>query len=203
MAIPPKPFLPHRGKGSVECTHRTIDFELTSLPRSLPLGGCVNPYFFPLLSGHHANHRLYTPRPRASPFVAPVRTALQACLPQDPSNFAFGWPSVSLSCEPPFDVADFTPFRHRRLPAAGYLRTCGNVLKQQKKKDRSQRRNTNRIEIFTCASRSVSHNHSHVVYLPPIFYLNYLIQRLFVTIVRRCLLRGHFLLGGVALWRGE
>ena len=76
------------------------------------------------------------------------------------------------------------------------------MLKQQKK-DRSQRRNTNRIEIFTCAIRSVSHNHSHVVYLPPIFYLNYLIQRLFVTIVRRCLLRGHFLLGGVALWRGE
>ena len=49
----------------------------------------------------------------------------------------------------------------------------------------------------------MSHNHSHVVYLPPIFYLNYLIQRLFVTIVRRCLLLGHFLLGGVALWRGE
>ena len=76
-------------------------------------------------------------------------------------------------------------------------------VKTTKKKDRPQRRNTNCIEIFTCASRSVSHNHSHVVYLPPIFYLNYLIQQLFVTIVRRCLLRGHFLLGGVALWRGE
>ena len=49
----------------------------------------------------------------------------------------------------------------------------------------------------------MSHNHSHVVYLLPIFYLNYLIQRLFVTIVRRCVLRGHFLLGRVALWRGE
>ena len=72
-----------------------------------------------------------------------------------------------------------------------------------KKKDRCQRQNTNRIEIFTCASRLVSHNHSHVVYLPLTFYLNYLIQRLFVTIVRRCLLRGHFLLGEVALWRGE
>ena len=49
----------------------------------------------------------------------------------------------------------------------------------------------------------MSHNHSDVVYLPTIFSFNYLIQRLFVTIVRRCLLRGHFLLGGVALWRGE
>ena len=49
----------------------------------------------------------------------------------------------------------------------------------------------------------MSHNHSHVVYLQSIFYLNYLIQRRFVTIVRRCFLRGHFLLGGVALWRGE
>ena len=49
----------------------------------------------------------------------------------------------------------------------------------------------------------MSHNHSHVVYLPTTFSFNYLIQRLFVTIVRRCLLRGHFLLGGVALWRGE
>ena len=49
----------------------------------------------------------------------------------------------------------------------------------------------------------MSQNHSHVGYLPFIFYLNYLIQRLFVTIVRRCLLRGHFLLGGVALWRGQ
>ena len=49
----------------------------------------------------------------------------------------------------------------------------------------------------------MSHNHSHVGYLPTIFYFNYLIQRLFVTIVRRCLLRGHFLLGGVALWRGQ
>ena len=49
----------------------------------------------------------------------------------------------------------------------------------------------------------MSHNHSQMGYLPPIFFLNYLIQRLFVTIVRRCLLRGHFLLGGVALWRGE
>ena len=49
----------------------------------------------------------------------------------------------------------------------------------------------------------MSQNHSHVVCLPPIFYLNYLIQRLFVIILRRCLLRGHFLLGGVALWRGE
>ena len=49
----------------------------------------------------------------------------------------------------------------------------------------------------------MSHNHSHVVYPPTIFYFNYLIQRLFVTIVRRCLLRGHFLLDGGALWRGE
>ena len=99
------------------------------------LGGCVNPWFFALISGHHANQRLYTPRPLTSPFVAPVRTALGACLPQDRSDLAFWWPSVSLSCEPPFDVAHFTPFRHRRLPAAGYLRTRGNVLKQQKKKN--------------------------------------------------------------------
>ena len=49
----------------------------------------------------------------------------------------------------------------------------------------------------------MSHNHSHVVYLPTIFYFNYLIQRLFDTIVRRCLLRGNFLLGRDALWRGE
>ena len=49
----------------------------------------------------------------------------------------------------------------------------------------------------------MSHNQSHVGYLPTIFYFNYLIQRLFLTIIRRCLLRGHFLLGGVALWRGE
>ena len=49
----------------------------------------------------------------------------------------------------------------------------------------------------------MSHNHSHVVYLPTIFYFNYLIQRLFVTIVRSCLLRVHFLFGGVPLWRGE
>ena len=56
------------------------------------------------------------------------------------------------------------------------------------------------MEIFTCASRSLSHNHSHVVYLVTTFYFNYLIQRLLVTIVRRCLLRGHFfLLRGVAL----
>ena len=47
------------------------------------------------------------------------------------------------------------------------------------------------------------HNHSHVVYLPTIFYFKYLIQRLIVTIVRQCLLRGHFLLGGVTLWGGE
>ena len=47
----------------------------------------------------------------------------------------------------------------------------------------------------------MSHNLSHVVYLVTTFYFNYLIQRLFVTIVRRCLLRGHFfLLRGVALW---
>ena len=131
---PTQAFLPRRVKGSVECTHSAIDFELTSLPRSLPLGGCVNPYFFPLLSGHVPKHRLYTPRPLASPFVAPVRTALQACLPQDASDFGFGWPSVSLSCEPPFHVADFTPSRHRRLPAAGYLKTYGNVLKQQQKR---------------------------------------------------------------------
>ena len=57
--------------------------------------------------------------------------------------------------------------------------------------------------MFTCASCLVSHNHSHLVYLQPIFYLNYLIQRLFVTIVRRCFLRGHFLSGGVSLWRGK
>ena len=49
----------------------------------------------------------------------------------------------------------------------------------------------------------MSHNHSHVVYLQPIFSFKYLIQRLFVTIIHRCLLRGHFLLGGVALWRVE
>ena len=47
----------------------------------------------------------------------------------------------------------------------------------------------------------MSHNHSHVVYLPPIVYLTYLIQQLFVTIVRRCLLRGHFFSGEVTLWR--
>ena len=73
---------------------------------------------------------------------------------------------------------------------------CSN----NKKKDRSQGQTTNRMEIFTCASRSVSHNHSHVVYLLTMLYFNYHIQRLFVTIVRRCLLRGYFLLGGVALW---
>ena len=76
------------------------------------------------------------------------------------------------------------------------------MCEKNKKKDRSQRQNTNSIEIFTFASRSVSDNRSHVVYLPTIFYFNYLIQRLFVIIVSRCLLRGHFLLGGVALWRG-
>ena len=100
-------------------------------------------------------------------------------------------------------------FRCRRFHAVPALSSPGGRVPKdmwqcvKKRETVSERQNTNRIEILTCASRSVSNNHSHEVYLPTIFYFNYLIQRLFVTIVRRCLLRGHFLLGGVALWRGE
>ena len=73
------------------------------------------------------------------------------------------------------------PFRCRRVhavpapssPSGRVPRDMWQCVKTTKKKDRSQRQNTNPIEIFTCASRSVSHNHSHVVYLPTIFYFNY------------------------------
>ena len=173
-------------------------------PPKIPSIGRVCQFilFSPSLRSPRQTRVVHTPAPRVS-----IRRSRPHRTPSLSSTRPIGlcfWVAIRESLlRAPFRCRRFHAVPAPSSPGGRVPKDMWQCVKTTKVKDRSQRRNTNRIEIFTRASRSVSHNHSHVVYLPPIFYLNYLIQRLFATIVCRCLLRGHFLLGGVALWRGE